>query len=59
EFAKVGIKRVDVSPALRAEFIKIAAQPVWDEWVKKATEKGYPGQELLDLILDTAKAAQG
>ncbi len=36
------------------EFRKIGAKPVWDDWVKSASEKGVPAQELLDLILNTA-----
>ncbi|MBM3557005.1 MAG: C4-dicarboxylate ABC transporter substrate-binding protein [Alphaproteobacteria bacterium] len=40
-----------------AEFRKIGAQPVWDEWVAKMNAQGVPGKELLELILTTA--AQG
>ncbi|GIS91185.1 MAG: hypothetical protein CM1200mP20_12260 [Pseudomonadota bacterium] len=36
------------------EFRKIGAKPVWDDWVKSASQKGVPAQELLDLILSTA-----
>ena len=57
-FKKAGLTLVEVGPELREEFIKIGARPVWDAWVKEVTEKGYPGQELLDLILKTAKAGQ-
>jgi len=37
-----------------ANFRKIGAKPVWDEWVSSAAAKGVPAQELLDLILATA-----
>ncbi|MBM85838.1 MAG: C4-dicarboxylate ABC transporter substrate-binding protein [Rhodospirillaceae bacterium] len=37
-----------------AEFRKQAGRPVWEEWVKK-NEGRIPAQELLDLVLKTAK----
>lgn len=58
EFLKVGLELVEVSEEERAEFVKVGAAPVWSEWVKDVTEKGYPGQELLDLMLSTAKQAR-
>jgi TRAP-type C4-dicarboxylate transport system substrate-binding protein len=33
------------------------ARPIWDEWVDSVTKKGYKGQELLQLMLDTARKA--
>jgi TRAP-type C4-dicarboxylate transport system substrate-binding protein len=38
-------------------FRAIAGRPVWDKWVAEAESKGVPAKELLQLILDTAKAA--
>ena len=38
-------------------FRKAAAQPVWDQWIKEANAVGLPAQELLDLVLKTAKEA--
>lgn len=42
-----------------AQFRKIGAEPVWEEWVQKREAAGMPGRELLKLVLDTAKAAGG
>lgn len=56
-FKKMGLKEVRYSEADLAEFRRIGAKPVWDDWIKEATAKGIPAQELLDLILSTAKAA--
>ena len=39
-----------------SEFQKVGGKPVWDEWVAEKSKQGIPAQELLDLILDTAKA---
>jgi hypothetical protein len=30
---------------------------VWDQWIKEANAVGLPAQELLDLVLKTAKDA--
>lgn len=38
------------------EFRKIAAKPVWDEWVQ-ANKDRFNGQEFIDLILQTAQTA--
>lgn len=51
------MQEIRYDEAKMAEFRKIAAKPVWDNWVKEATAKGVPAQELLDLILATAKKA--
>jgi hypothetical protein len=32
---------------------------VWEKWVADNKAKGLPAQEALDMILKTAKAAQG
>jgi TRAP-type C4-dicarboxylate transport system substrate-binding protein len=54
---KKGLQAIVYSDADLAAFRKAGAKPVWDEWVKSTTEKGLPAQELLDLILSTAKKA--
>jgi TRAP-type C4-dicarboxylate transport system substrate-binding protein len=51
------MQEIRYDDATMADFRKIAAKPVWDDWVKEATAKGVPAQELLDLILATAKKA--
>jgi len=58
QFKARGLKEIVISPAMQAELVKIGGQPVWDEWVKDITAKGYPGQELLDVILNEAKKAR-
>ena len=40
-----------------AEFRRIGGLPLWNEWVKE-NEKDIPAQELLDLVLKTAKDAE-
>jgi TRAP-type C4-dicarboxylate transport system substrate-binding protein len=57
EFKKKGLAFVKFSEAELKEFRKIAAEPVWEEWVQKREAQGIPGRELLKFILDTATAA--
>jgi len=54
---KQGIKKITYSEADLNAFRKAAAQPVWDQWIKEANAVGLPAQELLDLVLKTAKDA--
>jgi hypothetical protein len=35
--------------------MRVGGQPVWDEFVKEMTAKGYPAKELLDFVLNEAK----
>jgi hypothetical protein len=51
------VKTVVIPAAMRDELLQLGGRPVWDEWVKDITAKGYPGKELLDFILDEAKKA--
>lgn len=46
---------VKFSDAELDQFRAIGAKPVWDAWVAKSAASGIPGQELLDLVLKTAK----
>jgi TRAP-type C4-dicarboxylate transport system substrate-binding protein len=57
EFKKKKLEFITYSKEDLAEFQKIGAKPVWDEWVAEKSKQGVPAQELLDLILETAKAA--
>jgi hypothetical protein len=41
------------TPEQLAEFKKVAAEPVWNEWVAANKDK-FDGQELIDLILKIA-----
>lgn len=50
---------VHYSDAEIARFRTIGGKPVWDKWVQENAAKGVPAQELLDLILATAKKASG
>ena len=53
-FKEKGIVAITYPMADRNKFVEKTARPVWDEWVKKASSKGIPAQELLDLVLKTA-----
>jgi len=50
---------ITYSQAELDRFQKIAGKPVWDKWVKDNAAKGVPAQELVDLIVVTAKNARG
>ena len=50
------IRMVQIPENEMAEFRNIAGQPVWDAWVAE-NKDDLPAQELLDLVLSTAKAA--
>ena len=54
---KQGIKKITYTEAELNAFRKAAAKPVWDQWIKEANAVGLPAQELLDLVLKTAKEA--
>ena len=50
------IQMVQIPEEEMAGFREIAGQPVWDAWVAE-NQDDLPAQELLDLVLSTAKAA--
>ena len=50
-----GIQRITFTDAELKRFHEAARKPVWDAWLKDMESKGLPGQELLDLVLNTAK----
>lgn len=50
-----GLREIAIPAAMRNDFVQLAAQPVWDEWVKDMASKGYPGRELLDFVLSESK----
>ena len=56
EFRKKKLEFITYTKEELAEFQKIAGKPVWDEWVAEKSKQGVPAQELLNLILETAKA---
>ena len=51
---RASMQEIRYTAAELAEFRKVGAKPVWDDWVNSASAKGVPAQELLDLILNTA-----
>lgn len=52
-----GLLAITYSEEELAAFRKAGAKPVWDDWLAEMKEQGLPGQELLDLIMATAKKA--
>ena len=50
------IQMVQIPEKEMVEFRRIAGKPVWDAWVEDHKDE-LPAQELLDLVLSTAKAA--
>lgn len=54
DFKERGLTEVVISPEKRAEFEEIAGQPVWKEWAKEMTDKGYDGERLSNMILSLA-----
>lgn len=54
---KKKLEFITYSDAEIDKFRKIGAKPVWDAWVKEREAQGIPGQELLDFVLEQAKAA--
>lgn len=52
------MKAVTIPEAQMAEFRKVAGQPIWDEWVAETAPSVPEAQELLDLLLKTAKDAR-
>jgi TRAP-type mannitol/chloroaromatic compound transport system substrate-binding protein len=55
-FAEENLIRIPMSEGISAA-VDEAVAPSWEAWVNTSTEAGLPGQELLDLILSTAKSA--
>lgn len=53
-WAKTKMKAVKLPEKEMAEFRRIGGQPLWNDWVKD-NEGKIPAQELLDLVLKTAK----
>jgi len=40
-----------------ATFREAAGRPIWDDWIAENEEEGLPAQELFDLVMETASAA--
>lgn len=56
-FADIDLNRVPMNDEIRTA-LTTAAQPSWDAWVETANSKGLPGQELLDVILESARRVE-
>ncbi len=52
------VKRVTFSDADLAEFHKVAADPIREQWIKDMSAQGIPAQELYDLVMDTLEKAR-
>lgn len=48
-----GVKKVEISPEVIAEFRAKAADPIRDQWIADMEAQGLPGQELYDLVVKT------
>ena len=54
--AEKGVKKVTVADDVIAEFRKVAADPIREQWIKDMDAQGLPGQELYDLVVSTLAA---
>ncbi|MCA8927678.1 MAG: hypothetical protein KDC18_06370 [Alphaproteobacteria bacterium] len=51
-----GLTEVKIGKTERTAFEKAGGEPVWHDWARQMTEEfGYNGDELLNLILTSAK----
>lgn len=57
EFDTLGLVRIPMTDDIRAA-LDAAVQPSWQAWIDDVTAKGFPGQELFDLIMSEAANAQ-
>ena len=55
--AKTGHKVVEytLTPEELARWQEVGGRPLWDAWVKKVSDKGLPGQAVLDELLALVK----
>ena len=56
-FKQKGLTAIRYSEAELAQFRDVAAQPVWEDWVKAREAQGVPARELLNVILEAAKGS--
>ena len=54
-----GVKKVEIDPAVIAEFRAAAAEPARDAWIADMEAQGLPGQELYDLVVNALAEAKG
>jgi TRAP-type C4-dicarboxylate transport system substrate-binding protein len=48
-----GVQKVEISDDQLAEFRKVAADPIREQWIADMTAQGLPAQELYDLVQKT------
>lgn len=53
------VKSVELAEAELAEFRKIAADPIREQWIADMSAQGLPAQELYDLVMTTLKEKRG
>ena len=51
--AEKGVEKVELDPAVIAEFRAKAADPIREAWIADMEAQGLPGQELYDLVVKT------
>ncbi|WP_138470753.1 TRAP transporter substrate-binding protein DctP [Poseidonocella sp. HB161398] len=56
-FEEQDLARIPITPEIRAG-LDAAAQPSWQAWIDDMTGRGYPGQELFDILVAGAADAQ-
>ena len=54
-----GVQKVEIDPAVIAEFRSIDAEPAKDAWIADMEAQGLPGQELYDLVVNALAEAKG
>ncbi|WP_298836619.1 C4-dicarboxylate TRAP transporter substrate-binding protein [uncultured Roseobacter sp.] len=54
-----GVQKVEIDPAVIAEFRTIAAEPAKNAWIADMEAQGLPGQELYDLVVNALAEAKG
>lgn len=54
-----GVQKVELDPAVIAEFRSVAANPIRDAWIADMEAQGLPGQELYDLVVKALADAKG
>ena len=54
--AERGVEKVVIPEDQLAEFRRVAADPIREQWIADMTGQGLPAQELYDLVIDTLAA---
>lgn len=54
-----GLERLTYTDEERRQFRESAGEPVWQKWVEDMEQRGLPGQEVLDFVLEQAEKHAG